>query len=120
MGLLKKQHQNTVVAKNLAAAREKSDAAKKEFEEAEALKEELRREIKERNIPIEKMFKLFDTNGDGMFTLQEFESFFTVFEIKFKTKSLKRLITLSDKNSDGKIDFKEFNAMLNGPPSEKL
>ena len=78
------------------------------------MKDLLRKAFKEKGFDVAKMFKVFDTNGDGMFTLGELESAFTVLEIPFKTASLRRLIALTDKNSDGKIDFKEFNAMLNG------
>lgn len=68
MGLLKKQHQHTRVAKNIAAGKEKAEAARKELEEAEQLKVVLRKAIAAKGFDIAKMFKVFDTNGDGMFT----------------------------------------------------
>lgn len=55
------------------------------------------------------MFKLFDSNGDGVFDQTEFEAAFTVLEVPFKVADLRRLIKLSDKNHDGKIDFQEFH-----------
>ena len=61
--------------------------------------------IEKKGYNIEKMFKMFDTNGDGTFDQMEFEAAFTVLEINFKVAELRRLIKLSDKNADGKIDF---------------
>lgn len=54
------------------------------------------------------MFKKFDTDGNGYFSLIELECAFTVLGIAFEKEQLRRLIRLSDKNKDGRISFTEF------------
>ena len=58
------------------------------------------------------MFKKFDKNGDGVFSLLEIECAFTVLEIAFNKADLRKLIALTDTNKDGFIDINEFHAML--------
>ena len=67
MGLLKKKNKSTAIPKNMEAKREKAAKARIAFEEAEVLKVKLREAIEEKGFDIAKMFKIFDTNGDGNF-----------------------------------------------------
>lgn len=60
-----------------------------------------------------KMFKRFDTNGDGYFNEVEIGCAFTVLKIPFSKEELKSLIRLTDTNNDGRISFAEFESMVN-------
>lgn len=106
------------MVKNLEVKRERDAARRKKTEETNRLRSALKKAIESKGYDIAKMFKLFDTNGDGTFDQKEFEAAFTVLEIDFKVSELRTLIDLSDKNHDGKIDFSEFHAMLYSPAEE--
>ena len=62
------------------------------------LRSNLKKAIEAKGYDIAKMFKIFDTNGDGTFDQTEFEAAFNVLEIDFKVDQLRRLIILSDRN----------------------
>ena len=114
MGLLKKMSQNTKVIKNLDAKRAKDAKKKAEDQEIQKLKCSIKAAIEKKGYDLEKMFKLFDTNGDGTFDQMEFEAAFNVLDIEVKVADLRRFIALGDKNNDGKIDYPEFHEMLYG------
>jgi Ca2+-binding EF-hand superfamily protein len=108
------------VVKNLDAKRLKDTQKKSEFAEVQKLKNVIRTAIEKKGYDLAKMFKLFDTNGDGTFDQMEFEAAFNVLEIEVKVNDLRRLIVLGDKNADGKIDFPEFNEMLYSAEPDEL
>lgn len=73
----------------------------------------MREKIADRGIDIEHFFKMFDKNGDGIFSSLEFECAFVALEVDVSKEDLRRFISLTDSNKDGKVDFNEFNAALN-------
>jgi len=66
------------------------------------------------------MFKRFDTNGDGFFSMMELECAFTVLGINFAKENLRKLIYATDTNKDGRVDFKEFFSMLHKTSDKEL
>lgn len=115
IGLLQKIHTSTKVIRNGDILQERENLKKQRIEEVERLRYGLKTKLQEQDIDIAEMFKRFDKNGDGVFSVLEFECAFTVLEIGFAKADLRRLISLTDTNKDGRIDSKEFHAMLYPP-----
>lgn len=113
LGLLAKVHSSTTLPTNTTKKQKRQEEIKQRKEEYLRIKQELRERIAERGIDIETFFKLFDKNGDGVFSQLEFECAFVALEIGVRRDDLRRFMALTDSNKDGKVDFKEFSAALN-------
>ena len=72
----------------------------------------MNQKIEERGLDLAKVFKMFDKNGDEVFSPMEFELAFVALDIEISKSDLRRFISLTDTNKDGRVDFKEFYAML--------
>jgi hypothetical protein len=57
---------------------------------------------------LEKKFKKFDKNGDGVLSLEEIKSLLLQGDPSMSNQELQVLFNGIDKNGDGKVDFKEF------------
>ncbi|CDW79967.1 ankyrin repeat [Stylonychia lemnae] len=112
-GLLNKLHTSTKVIKNLQARREKEEDRLRQIEEINRLRRLLNDKIQERGLDLARVFKMFDKNGDEVFSPMEFELAFVALDIDISKADLRRFISLTDTNKDGRVDFKEFYAMLN-------
>jgi len=113
LGLLAKVHSSTTLPTHTTKKQKRQEEITRRKEEYLRIKQELRERIAERGIDIEGFFKLFDKNGDGVFSQLEFECAFVALEIGVRRDDLRRFMALTDSNKDGKIDFKEFSAALN-------
>ncbi|XP_060192744.1 probable calcium-binding protein CML44 [Lycium barbarum] len=61
-----------------------------------------------------KVFRVFDTNGDGFICCEELQRALSRLGLWDEQcgKDCKSMINVYDKNSDGKLDFEEFNDMM--------
>ena len=57
-------------------------------------------------------FKLFDTDGDGMLSISEWQNVLSRMGMKCSSKEAKALFRNVDSNGDGKVDLDEFMQYL--------
>ncbi|GAA0150204.1 calmodulin-related [Lithospermum erythrorhizon] len=62
------------------------------------------------NGDVEKVFKRFDTNGDGRISIKELESILSAMGSRVSPDEVTRIMSELDVNGDGSIDLKEFVA----------
>mmetsp|Transcript_129427 Transcript_129427/g.414855 ORF Transcript_129427/g.414855 Transcript_129427/m.414855 type:complete len:174 (-) Transcript_129427:80-601(-) len=58
------------------------------------------------------VFKKWDTDGDGVISLEELERVLIILNPSFTKKDLMMIFKQADANKDGKIDYHEFTAWL--------
>lgn len=63
-------------------------------------------------------FHLFDTNGNGTLSAEEFEDGFAKYNITFASDNLHRFINVLDEDDDGKIELREYTTMLTPASSD--
>ena len=57
-------------------------------------------------------FRVFDRNGDGYISKQEFKHCMMHFGERFTNEEVEEMIAEADSNNDGKIDYHEFSKMI--------
>ena len=55
---------------------------------------------------------MFDRNGDGYISKQEFKHCMMHFGERFTNEEVEEMIAEADSNNDGKIDYHEFSKMI--------
>jgi len=61
---------------------------------------------------IRQAFRVFDRNGDGYISKQEFKHCMMHFGEQFTNEEVEEMIAEADSNNDGKIDYGEFSKMI--------
>jgi len=61
---------------------------------------------------IRQAFRVFDRNGDGYISKQEFKHCMMHFGERFTNEEVEEMIAEADSNNDGKIDYHEFSKMI--------
>lgn len=100
------------LATTITKKKEFEEKKKQEIKELRKLKQIVREKIAQRGIDIKELFEKFDSNGDGNFSLMEFECAFNALGIEVAKADLRRFIKITDANRDGRVDFKEFYDVL--------
>ena len=59
-----------------------------------------------------KLMKIFDTDGDGMLSISEWQNVLSRMGMKCSSKEAKALFRNVDSNGDGKVDLDEFMECL--------
>ena len=57
-------------------------------------------------------YRVFDRNGDGYISKQEFKHCMMHFGERFTNEEVEEMIAEADSNNDGKIDYHEFSKMI--------
>ncbi|XP_018680549.1 polcalcin Phl p 7-like [Musa acuminata AAA Group] len=96
-----------------AGEREQSPPPKLRF--ARAIQQLLRSEMGEVTPEMERIFKRFDTNGDGKISLAELGEVLRTLG-STSGDDVKRTMAEIDTDGDGNIDFKEFAAFCHANP----
>ena len=82
----------------------KKDSNKEDSDEPPAIDEERRKSLK--------LMKLFDTDGDGVLSVSEWQTVLNRMGMKCTSKEAKALFRNVDSNGDGKVDLDEFMTYL--------
>ena len=82
----------------------KKDSNKEDSDEPPAIDEERRKSLK--------LMKLFDTDGDGVLSVSEWQTVLNRMGMKCTSKEAKALFRNVDSNGDGKVDLDEFMQYL--------
>lgn len=62
---------------------------------------------------VKKAFKMLDTNGDGVISLDDFNNLFNSYGgAKMNQQIWQNLLMEADKNGDGTVNFQEFQAAM--------
>lgn len=69
-------------------------------------------------VGLERQFRIFDLDGSGDLSRDEFKRAITDFKLDMDERDLDNLFKMFDKNMDGKISYNEFMTMLVGAMSE--
>ena len=97
--------------RSIPAATKSTESIPKPQPQADPLKEVVQA-IASSGIDLAGAFRVFDQNGDGLISREEFGKVFSDMKLGFSAEQVRGLQDRVDKNRDGKISFAEFKALF--------